>query len=250
MRNMFLYSVVTIATLLCLGLSISGQQGRPDGCRPGGQLCPPTQPAKPRLCADGGPLIIKLNSAGNYYERSDAYTGLDDNLKCRGLNIGFYGAASDVTWGFHIDQNFVKPITGGFSEMADKFLALASSQLVTLNVAEFRELAVTGRLGVTDGRFVSYLTEPATIDRELVRREQVVVENGLIQTGTYRNAIVGNINARIKYNLDRTAVGPTMQAMKQVRDNMRAIFRYAEFDYGSIYHRMAVGEILAAQHRK
>jgi hypothetical protein len=220
-------------------------------CEVNGQTFATCETPQPRVkCAEGGPLIIRLNRAGNYYERSNGYTYLNDNLKCRGVEVGFFGAASDVTWGFHMDQNFLKPITGGFSEVADKFLALASSQLVTLNVAEFKELADTGKLSVTNGRFVSYLTEPATIDRELIRREQLVVENGLIQTGMYRNAIVANINARIKYNLDRAAVGATMQAMKQVRNSMRTIFPNSEFDYGNIYHRMAVGEVLAEQHRK
>jgi hypothetical protein len=204
----------------------------------------------PAKCAEGGPLIIKLNSAGTYYERSIGYTYLNDNLKCRGVDIGFFGAASDVTWGLHMDPKFLKSITGSFSEMADTFLALASSQLVTLNVAEFRELADTGKLSITDGRYVAYLTNPVDIDSELVRREQMIVENDLVQTGIYRNAIVTNINTRIKYNLDGVYFGATMQAMKEVRNNMRVMFPNAEFDYGNFYNRVAVGNILAKQHRK
>ena len=122
MKNIFLAGILTIGSLLCLGLSTFGQQRMPEGCTVvrGQIVCPPEQPSKPTLCAAGGPLIIKLNRAGNYYERSGIYTEMNDNLKCRGLNIGFFGAASDVTWAFHADENLWSPL-GPYREMTMNF---------------------------------------------------------------------------------------------------------------------------------
>lgn len=83
--------------------------------------------------------------------------------------------------------------------------------------------------------------------------EQLIVEKALEQTGGYRNGIVFDINQRTKLVLDSRPQGglsSTMRAIAQVRENRRAMNPYAEYDYGNIYDRVAVGEILAKQHRK
>ena len=232
MRNIFLAGILTISGLLCSGLSTFAQQKMPDGCTVvrGQIVCPPAQQTTPNRCAEGGPLIIKLNSSGTFYERSIGYLGLDEILKCRGLNTGFFGAASDVTWAFYVDEKlkiYTLGLAGGFSDKVDAVLRLASNQLVPLNTSEFAEIMSTGKLAVTDGRLVAYLTDPVAIDFELVRREQIVVENVLLQTGNYRNPIVTTINARINVNLDyaryiQAPLSPTMKAIAQVRDNKRS----------------------------
>jgi hypothetical protein len=254
MKNIFLAGILTLSSFSCLGLSTFAQQR-------GGQIPLPTQPSKPTRCADGGPLIIKLNRAGTFYERSTGYHDFDDNLKCRELNIGFFGAASDVTWDFFVDENlkiYTGALIGGFPDKADTFLRLASNQLVGLNTSEFTEIISTGKLSVIDGRgFVTYLTDPVAIDFELVRREQAVIQQDLPQTGSDALPIVLAINARINQNLDsaryiQAPLSPTVRAIAQVRDNKRILFNNANaiYDYGDMNDRMAVGLILAAQHRK
>lgn len=251
------HKLILICVIFAGSSLITFAQLRPDECIVNGQIvgCKP-KPQPQYKCAEGGPLIIKLNNATNFYERSIGYSNLNDNLKCRGLNIGFFGAASDVTLGFHVDENFVSRFTGGFPDISDNFLSLASNELVALNSVYFKEIIDTGKLSVIDSRgWVSYLTNPVAIDSELVRREQVHVENlGRIQTEPNRLAIVSGINARIKWNLDNrrlnpTVLSPTIRAINQVRNNMRVFYPRAEYDYGNIIHRMAVGEILAARHR-
>lgn len=219
-----------------------------------------TAQPQPR-CADGGPLIIKLNKAGTFYERSTGYHDFDDNLRCRELNIGFFGAARDITWDFFVDEKlkiYTGGVIGGFPDKADTFLGLASNQLVRLNTSEFAEIISTRKLSVIDDRgFVTYLTDPVAIDFELVRREQAVVQQDLIQTGSDALPIVLAINARINGNLDyaryiQAPLSPTMRAIAQVRDNKRILFNNANaiYDYGDMNDRMAVGLILATQHRK
>lgn len=224
-------------------------------CEVNGQTFAKCETQTPAKCAEGGPLIIKLNAATGYYDRYIGYTSFDENLKCRGINIGFFGAASDVTYGFYMDPNYLKLITGDFSKMAADFLGIQSSNLAKLNMAEFKELVDTNKLSVRNGIYVIYLSDPILIDSELVRREQLVVENGLLQLGNYRYGVVSDINSRIKWNLDnfryvQAPFSPTMRAIAQVRDELRKTVPKAEYDYGNFLHRVAVGNILAAQHRK
>lgn len=220
-------------------------------CEVNGQTFAKCETQTSAKCAEGGPLIIKLNAATGYYDRYIGYTSFNENLKCRGINIGFFGAASDVTYGFYMDPNYLKWITGDFSKMAADFLGIQSTNLANLNVAEFKEVVDTSKLSVRNGIYVTYLSDPILIDSELVRREQAIVENGLVLLGNYRYGVVSDINARIKLSLDRFRyLSATMRAIGQVRDELRRTVPSAEYDYGNFYHRVAVGDILAAQHRE
>jgi hypothetical protein len=98
-------------------------------------------------------------------------------------------------------------------------------------------------------------TDPIALDTELVDREQLFVETALMNTGSNRLTIGAGINGRIKWNLDnarylQTPLSPTMSAITKVRDTLREVDPNAEYDYGNINHRQAVGYILAAQHRQ
>jgi len=249
-RNVVFTIILTINGIFYPSAPVFAQQSEKQ-CWAGipGQSAPIpcSTPKKKENCADGGPLIIKLNEATGYYERSIGYGHLSDNLKCRGLNIGFFGAASEVTGDLNKDKL-------GFSEAADRFLAQTSKDLVLLNAIEFKELADTGKLRNRDAS--GYMsTNPVDLDTELVVREQSIVEILLNKQGPNRYVIVSDINERIKWNLDHvryleTPFSSTMSAIAKVRDTMREVDPNAEYNYGNIDHRIAVGYILAAQHRK
>ena len=222
-------------------------RGMDSTCTKNGQVLP-CKAAPRSSCGNGGLLIIKLNSARNYGERSDTYSEMDDNLKCRGVNIGFFGAASDVTYAFYADVTYWT-FTGAYTEITKKFFQVVSTKLVETNTFAFKELSETRQLLGLEGK---YVTNPAEIDKHLVMGEQIVVERALDQSG-YRDAIVSDINQRTKMVLDSRPQGrlsATMRAIAQVRNNKRALNRNAEYDYGNLYDRVAVGEILAANHRK
>lgn len=218
-------------------------------CEKNGQIypCNKTTTAKTN-CGDGGLLIIKLNSAGTYYERFRAYEDMSSNIRCRGSKIGFFRAASDVTHTLFADETF-PTFSGEYAQMANTFLQLTSTALVQVKTAAFKELTETGKLLGLEGR---YLTDPEEIDRNLVMGEQLLVEKALQQTGVNRGFIVLDINARMKWILDNRPDlqgGPVMAAIAEVRKNRRLINRYAEYDYGNLYDRVAVGEILAKRRR-
>jgi hypothetical protein len=194
-------------------------------------------------------LILKLNRATTYYERYDAYKEMDGHLKCLGVNVGTFGAASDVTFGFSVDENF-PTLTGEYSLMTNEWFNSTSAALVVVNAEAFKELAETRQLVGLEGRPV---TDPTEIDTHLIAGEQLVVGKLLNDAGPRRPFIVADINARIKMVLDNRLHGrlsANMRAIAAVRVAKRASNKNAEFDYGNFEDRVAVGIILAASHRK
>lgn len=200
-----------------------------------------SQPPK-SICAAGGPLIIRLRAAGSYWERWQSYSVINDNLHCRGIGVGFFGAASAVTRGFSVDLT-------EFGKNAQKFLDDTSKDLALLNASFATELINTGKLKLNSG---AYLTNSADIDKELVRREQQYVENAL-KTSWYSADIIRNINSRTKWHLDYDIFGPmisNISAISAVRSQKRRNNLSAEFDYGNINDRLAVGILTSSHYRK
>lgn len=210
-----------------------------DSCFYNGQILPCNKTPE-KSCGDSGPLIIKLNEATRYYERWPIYDAMGLNLDCRGISVGFFGAASDVTHDFAADLF-------GIGKEADAFLSSVSTRLAQMNVHFFKELVDTGNLKTADGQ--GYLTSGANIDRELVKREQALVQEELDKLSAADKAkLTQQINAKIARWIWSTS--PSAKAMAQVRDSKRKTDPEAQFDYSDINDRIAVGNILAAERRK
>lgn len=211
-----------------------------DLCMYRGQVLPCNK-APMKRCADSGPLIIKLNSATGYYERSLSYSEMFSSLFCRGIYIGLYAAASDITRDFSRDRL-------GIGREADKFLQDTSARLARLNGKSFKEIIESRKLRKSDG--MGYLSNPVDIDRELVRREQRLVQAQLNSlTYSEKSTIISQINVKIKKWII-TQASPSIRAMAAIRNSKRKTDRRAEFDYGDINDRIAVGDILTSTHRK
>jgi len=240
-RNIISTLTLMIGFLFLFAATSFGQQNS-NRCVIRGQIydnC--TQPPK-NICAAGGPLIIRLTAAGSYWERWQSYSSINDNLHCRGIGVGFFGAASAVTRGFSVDLT-------EFGKNSQKFLDDTSKALALMNASLATELINTSKLKLSNG---GYLTNPADIDKELVRREQQYVENAL-KTNWYSADIIRNINSRTKWHLDYNIVGPmisNISAISAVRFQKRRNNPGAEFDYGNINDRIAVGILTSSQYRK
>ena len=210
-----------------------------DTCSYNGQILPCNKTPE-GSCGNSGLLVIKLNEATNYFQRSIAYGAMGADLFCRGISVGFLGAASDVTAAFSADWR-------GIGGEADAFLNSLSPKLAKLNGGFFKELADTGKLRTTDGR--GYLTDAAEIDAEVIKREQELAQEEYDKLSAATKALVTQqINTKI-HNWIRWP-SPVAQAMKTVRDAKRKTDPNAEFDYSDIKDRIAVGKILAEEHRK
>ena len=210
-----------------------------DTCFFNGQILPCNKTPE-KSCGDGGLLIIRLNEATKYYERANTYDEMGLNLVCRGISVGFFGAANDVTHDFAADLL-------GIGEEADAFLNSVSSKLAQMNARFFKELVETGKLKTADGE--GYLTDPAEIDRELVKREQTLVQEEYDELSAANKAeVTRQINTKIRRWIWSTY--PSAKAMAQVRDAKRKTSPEAQFDYSDINDRIAVGNILAAERRK
>jgi hypothetical protein len=210
-----------------------------DTCSYNGQILPCNKTPE-GSCGNSGLLVIKLNEATKYFQRSIAYDAMGLNLFCRGISVGFLGAASDVTAAFSGD--FI-----GIGEEAEAFLNSVSPKLAQMNGRFFKELADTGKLRTTDGR--GYLTDAAEIDAELIKREQELAQEEYDKLSAANKALVTQqINSKI-HNWIRWP-SPVASAMKKVRDSKRRTNPNAEFDYSDIKDRIAVGNILATEHRK
>jgi hypothetical protein len=218
-------------------------------CTKNGQILPCHKPNE-NICQGSGLLIIRLNNATGYYERSNTYNDMQNNLRCRGLNMGFFGAASEVTRAFNIDESYWT-FTGSYTPMTLKFFGDLSALLVPINSSAFDELTKSRQLVGLEGRII---TNPEEIDTHLVTGEQLIAEKALDAMGIHRAGIVADINTRTKMVLDsrpQAMLNATMRAVAQVRMNKRSrTNRFAEYDYGDIFDRIAVGKILAAQNRK
>lgn len=210
-----------------------------DTCSYNGQILPCNKTPE-KSCGDSGLLIIKLNDATKYYERWFAYKAMDLDLVCRGISAGFFGAASDITRTFAGDLL-------GIGKEADPFLESVSAKLAQINIGFFKELVETGKLKTSDGQ--GYLSDATEIDLELVRREQALVQEELDKLSAANKAqVIRQINLKIRNWIGSPSVNA--RAMAQVRASKRKTNPKAEFDYGDINDRIAVGNILAENHRK
>ncbi len=208
-----------------------------DTCMYNGQIFPCNKTPE-KSCGNSGLLIIKLNEATKFYERSSTYEAMGLDLVCRGISSGFFGAASDVTAVFAFDPF-------GIGEEADAFLGSASGKLAQMNVRFFKELVDTRKLKTADG----YLTDPAEIDQELVKREQTLLQEEYDKLSAATKAkVTQQINAKIRNWISHPS--PSPRAMAKVRDSKRRTNPKAEFDFSDINDRIAVGNILAADRRK
>jgi len=164
--------------------------------------------------------------------------------------MGFFGAASEVTRAFYIDESYWT-FTGSYTPMTRKFFEDLSALLVPINSSAFDELTKSRQLVGLEGRII---TNPEEIDTHLVTGEQLIAEKALDAMGIHRAGIVADINTRTKMVLDsrpQAMLNATMRAVAQVRMNKRSrTNQFAEYDYGDIFDRIAVGKILAAQNRK
>lgn len=184
--------------------------------------------------------ISELGKLTDYCERSRSYHQIHEELQKRGIGVGFFQAASDVT----ADLCRVK-----LGKTAQDFLDNLSKQLAGINARYATELLQTGKLEKENKS--GFFTDPNEIDAELVRREQVFAGNQLSKSSK-RTEIIAEINAGTNAFLARLAGGilyPSMSATNEIIKIKRKTNPKAGFDYGSIDDRMNVGNFLTAKHR-
>jgi hypothetical protein len=189
-------------------------------------------------------LLEELKSATTYERRSEIYGEIRRELKKLGLGSGFFDAASAATNALGWDE-----LIGGFGGNAQKFLDDLSIELSTINAGFAKELLETGKLAKEDGK--GFFSDPKSIDKELVRREQAYAERKL-SSQSDRTEIVKVINEGMNGLVARKGGGmffDSADAINKVREAKRKTDPKAEFDYGDIRDRIRVGDMLAEKYR-